>query len=374
MSNRLKVGILGCGEATQALHVPSLNSLASLYRITACSDASEEVMNEVASRTGATPVKNPFDLVKKPDVDVVLIATPDSYHLDHALAACAAKKKAVLVEKPLTLNARMAHQIAETSEKTGVPVLVGYPHVYEPVVRKAMDLWGGPQAFRYAQFRTFIGPNAKYTADDILQTIRPSVIDRWPGMINQLDYVAASTELLGTGIAINYIVAYGLLIGLVIHDIPVMRRLLGEPSKIDYAGVHLLGPPMGEFSLAMDIVLDYGIGRTLLQSEVQEIKMTDWGFQVRRADLLLDVKYPTTYAAAAPSNCTATYEKDGMTVEETHGGRYETGFRCEWKHIYDVVTARAEPLTPAKDAVKDLELVEDIIQAMVRHGEQGGVT
>lgn len=374
MGNQLKVGIIGCGEATQALHVPSLNSLASLYRITACSDAGEEVMSEVASRTGAKPVKNPFDLVKLSNVDVVLIATPDSYHLDHALAACAAKKKAVLVEKPLTLNSRMAREIAKTSEKTGVPVLVSYPHVYEPAVRKAMELWGGPQAFRYGQFRTFIGPNAKYTADDILQTIRPSVPDRWPAMINQLDYVAACSELLGTDVDINHIVAYGLLIGLVIHDIPVMRRLLGEPVKIDYAGAHLLGPPMGEFSLAMDIMLDYGMGRTLLQSEVQEIKMTDWSFQVRRADLLLDVTYPTTYAAAAPSSCTATYEKDGMTVEETHGGRYETGFRCEWKHIHDVVTSGAEPLTPAKEAIKDLELVEDIIQAMVRQSQQGGVT
>ena len=372
MDNRVKVGIVGCGEATQAIHVPALNSLASLYRITACSDASEEVMNEVASRTSAKPVSDPFALARDPDVDVVLIATPDSYHLDHALAACNAKKKAVLVEKPLTLNSRMAREIANTSEESGVPVLVGYPHVYEPAAQKAIELWGGPQAFRYGQFRTFIGPNAKYTADDILQTIRPSVPDRWPGMINQLDYVASSTELLGTDIDINFIVAHGLLIGLMIHDIPVMRRLLGEPAKVDYARVHRLGPPMGEFSLAMDIVLDYGMGRALLQSEVQEIKMTDWSFQVRRGDLMVDVKYPTTYAAAAPSSCTATYEKDGMTVEETHGGRYETGFRCEWKHIYDVVTKGAEPLTPARDAAKDLELVEDIAQAMVRHSEQGG--
>jgi len=372
MENRLKVGIIGCGEATQSLHVPALNSLASLYRITACSDASEDVMSEVASRTGAKPVKSLFDLVEDSDVDVVLIATPDSYHLDHALAACNAKKKAVLVEKPLTLNSRMAREIAAASKESGVPVLVGYPHVYEPTVRKAIELWGGPQAFRYGQFRTFIGPNAKYTADDILQTIRPSVPDRWPGMINQLDYVVSSTELLGTDIDINFIVAHGLLIGLVIHDIPVMRRLLGEPVKVDYARAHLLGPPMGEFSLAMDIVLDYGMGRALLQSEVQEIKMTDWTFQVRRGDLMVEVKYPTTYAAAAPSSCTATYEKNGMTVEETHGGRYETGFRCEWKHIYDVVTKGVAPLTSAQDAVKDIELVEDIIRTMVQHSEQGG--
>ena len=47
MENQLKVGVVGCGEATQALHVPSINSLASLFRLEACSDTSEEVMNEV---------------------------------------------------------------------------------------------------------------------------------------------------------------------------------------------------------------------------------------------------------------------------------------------------------------------------------------
>jgi predicted dehydrogenase len=61
-----------------------------------------------------------------------------------------------------------------------------------------------------------------------------------------------------------------------------------------------------------------------------------------------------------------------MTVEETHGGRYETGFRCEWKHLYDVVMTGAEPLTGAQDAVKDLELVEDIMRAMAQPSRQGG--
>jgi predicted dehydrogenase len=122
----------------------------------------------------------------------------------------------------------------------------------------------------------------------------------------------------------------------------------------------------------MDIVLDYGMGRVILQSEVQEMKMTDWSFQVRRGDLMLDVTYPTTYAAAAPSSCTATYEKDGLTVEEAHGGRYETGFRCEWKHIHDVVKKGVAPLTSAHDAVKDLELAEKIMQTMVQQSEQGG--
>ncbi len=365
MDKRLNVGAVGCGEAIQALHIPALNSLASQYRLYACNDASPDVMAEVASRTGAKPIGNPFDLIEDPNVDVVVIATPDPYHQDFALAACDAKKKAVLVEKPMALNARLAREIAQASEKTGVPVIVSYPHVYDPAVRRAMELWGQPGLFKFGQFRTFLGPNLKYTADDILQTIRPAVADRWPGMINQLAAAAVSTETLGTAVEIKHIAGYLVLTGLVIHDIPVMRRLLGEPVKVEYACVRAMGSPMSEVGLAVDSILDYGFGRVYMQAEFEEMKVTDWGFQLRRDDLHIEVKYPPTYAAAAPSYCKATYEKNGMTIEEVHGGRFENGFRCEWKHLYDVVKQGAASITSAQDAVKDLELVEEIIKTAV---------
>lgn len=372
MGDQLKVGMVGCGEAIQALHVPALNSLASLYRISACNDASPEVMAEVASRTGARPVSKPLDLINDPNVDVVLIATPDLYHADYALASCRARKKAVLVEKPPVLNTRMGREVAQASEKYGVPVIVGYPHVYEPCVQKAMKLWGSAQPCRYGQFRCFIGPNPKYTADDILQTIRPSIPDRWPGLINQLTYAAVSTELLGTDVEVKHVVAHILFLTLMIHDIPVMRRFLGEPANVDYVSIRALGAPMSEFDNAIEVMFDYGFGRVILQSEMHNIKVTDWGFQIRRDDLQLDVKYPPTYAAAAPSTCKATYEKDGMTVEEIHGGRFENGFRCEWKHIHDVVTKGVTPRTSIKDAVKDIELIETIMKVATRNNGHGG--
>jgi hypothetical protein len=147
-----------------------------------------------------------------------------------------------------------------------------------------------------------------------------------------------------------------------------MRRLLGEPVKVDYASIRAMGPPMSEVGMAIDVMFDYGQGRVLLQAEFEKMKVTDWGFQLRRDDLHLHVQYPPTFAAAAPSTCKAIYEKNGMTVEEIHGGRYETGFRCEWKHIYDVVTAGVAPIASAQDAVKDLELVDEIITVAVKSG------
>lgn len=371
MSDRLRVGIIGCGEAAQAIHLPALNSLSRLYRCAACCDASADVMQEVASRTGARAIADPFDLVRDPGVDVVVVAAPDSYHADFAIAACRAKKRAVLVEKPLAHSARIGREIAAASAASGVPVLVGYPHVYEPAVQRAMQIWGRSSPPTYGEFRCFIGPNERYTAD-VVQTIRSASADRWPAIIGQFDFAAASTELLGTKVGITDVLAHGLLLGLTIHDIPVMRRLAGEPAAVDYVGIHNSGAPMDAAGLGIDVFFDYAFGRVLLQTEFHDMKDTDWGFSLRREGLQVRVQYPTTYAAAAPSQCTARYEKDGMTVDERHGGQYETGFRREWKHLYDVATAGAAPITSVEDAVKDLELVESIVQAAVRQAAARG--
>jgi predicted dehydrogenase len=52
--------------------------------------------------------------------------------------------------------------------------------------------------------------------------------------------------------------------------------------------------------------------------------------------------------------------------ERRYDQTHETGFRREWRHLYDVVTAGATPLTPIADAVKDIELAEAILRKAVQ--------
>ncbi len=371
MTERLRVGMVGCGEAVQSLHIPVLNSLPKHFRITACCDVSGEVREDIASRTGSKAIADPFALVQDPDVDVVLVTSPDSYHADTVLAACEARKKAVLVEKPLTIHSRIGKEIARASRGTGVPVLLGYPHVYEPAFKKAREVWGEPDSFFSGDFRCMIGPNEKYTKD-VLDTVRPSEIGPFDMMMSQMDLAAASTELLGMEIGIEEVVVHGTILGLLIHDFPVMRRILGEPREVVYARARGTGGMGLAPGLGIDIVFDYGEGRVLHQTEIQEMKCTDWGFDLRRADLHVSVRYPPTYAQSAPSSCLVRREEDEMTVEEVNSGRYENGFRCEWKHLYDVVTKRVEPETGVEDAVKDLELVERVTRHLVESNRDSG--
>lgn len=61
-------------------------------------------------------------LVTDPNVDVVYIATPHTYHHAHALLALNAGKH-VLVEKPFTINAREAQDVVTLAEAKGLVAL-----------------------------------------------------------------------------------------------------------------------------------------------------------------------------------------------------------------------------------------------------------
>lgn len=371
MMTRLRVGVIGCGEAVQGIHLPALNSLPKRFTITACCDVNGGVLEDFSARTGARPYRDQFELIESADVDVVLVATPDSHHADVTIAACEAGKKAVLVEKPLTLNARIARDIARSSRNTGVPVLLSYPHVYDPAFVRARELWGPPGGLYSGEFRCIIGPNEKYTRDTI-DTIRGGEVDMFNLLISQMDLGAVATEMMGMDIGVGDVVVYGIIMGLLIHDFPVMRRILGEPDDILYAsarGTESMGMMPG---LGIDIVFAYGSGRVLHQVEIQRIKSTDWGFDLRRDDLHVSVRYPTTFAPGAPSVCTLRREEEFMTVDESHGGCYENGFRRAWNHLYDVVTGGLAPETGVEDAVRDMELVETAAKVIVGSGAPGG--
>jgi predicted dehydrogenase len=353
----LGVGIIGCGEAAQALHVPALNSLAEHFRIKACADVRVRARTHLAALTGSRAM-TAEEVFAAADVDVVLIAAPDAVHADLAIAACEAGKRAVLLEKPPALNSRLAKLIAEASAKSGVPVLVGYPHVYDAATDEALAAIGGGPV-RSAEFVCRIGPNDRYTRE-ILDTVRGDDVDRWGGMIDGLSRVATVSEMLGTDVPSSYVTAASMMLGLAIHDLPVIRRVVREPLTVAYARVRR---GRGLTGFGIDAVLEQASGgRVLYQMEMQDLKLTDWGFEARRDGLAVRVSYPTSYAQGAPSLCVVRTETEG---ERHFDQTYETGFRREWRHLHDVVTAGAVPRTPVADAVHDVELAEAILKKAV---------
>jgi predicted dehydrogenase len=98
----IKWGILGLGKIAYKF----ATDLAAVENVTlvAVASRSEEKANKFAEKFNAKKAYNSYEnLVKDPTIDAIYIATPHSFHKEHAIL-CLQNKKAVLCEKPFAMN------------------------------------------------------------------------------------------------------------------------------------------------------------------------------------------------------------------------------------------------------------------------------
>lgn len=79
------------------------------------------------------------DLIADPAIQAVLVVAPAALHAQIALEAIT-HRKAVLLEKPLTLNSTEGRHIVEAAHQAGVPLMTGHTLRYEPVIQKIQEM------------------------------------------------------------------------------------------------------------------------------------------------------------------------------------------------------------------------------------------
>lgn len=91
---------------------------------------------ETAGRldSGARVVRDWRDAIEA-DVDGVIVATPPASHAEIALAAVE-KRRAVLIEKPLTMNVAEAEAVMKAAERADVLAGVDHVHLFHPAFRE----------------------------------------------------------------------------------------------------------------------------------------------------------------------------------------------------------------------------------------------
>ncbi|MFZ5971659.1 MAG: Gfo/Idh/MocA family protein [Bacteroidota bacterium] len=111
---KYKFGILGPGKIANRF----AEALQTLPRAIVYAVASRDGdrARAFAEKFGVTKVHNTYQaLAADPDVDVIYVATPHTFHHEHALL-CLRNKKPVLCEKPLTLNKKLATEMVEAAK------------------------------------------------------------------------------------------------------------------------------------------------------------------------------------------------------------------------------------------------------------------
>ncbi|MBC7287414.1 MAG: Gfo/Idh/MocA family oxidoreductase [Armatimonadetes bacterium] len=79
------------------------------------------------------------DLVSRPDIDLIVIASETAKHADHAVAAAAAGKD-ILLQKPMALRVEDCDRIIEAVDKAGVWFSMAYQMRYDPSNQKIKQL------------------------------------------------------------------------------------------------------------------------------------------------------------------------------------------------------------------------------------------
>lgn len=122
---RLRVGVLGAGQIAQAAHFESCTKAvnADLYAI--C-DVADDLRERMAVMHGAERTYNDYDkMLADPDLDAVIIATADAFHVPASLRALEAGKH-VLCEKPVGVTVEECLQLKAAIEKSGKLFQVGH--------------------------------------------------------------------------------------------------------------------------------------------------------------------------------------------------------------------------------------------------------
>jgi predicted dehydrogenase len=136
MSNAIRVAIIGCGLIGQK----RFHALGAA-KLVACADSTIERAKELARKAPDVFVSEDYpSVLKRDDVDVVIIATSNNFLAPIACAALEAGKH-VLVEKPAALNVKEIDSVLAAQKKSGRLVRVGFNHRYHPALRKARELY-----------------------------------------------------------------------------------------------------------------------------------------------------------------------------------------------------------------------------------------
>jgi predicted dehydrogenase len=152
----LRVGIIGAGAVSDYHHVPGIK-LDPRARVVAACDADGSLVQKRKDEWGLDWVTTDFDdLCASPEVDAVIIATPNFTHLPITLAA-AKHGKHVMCEKPLGLSAGEVRQMAEACQQAGVVHMTAFTYRFAPSMRYLRHLLksgalGTPRHFRSQRF------------------------------------------------------------------------------------------------------------------------------------------------------------------------------------------------------------------------------
>ena len=138
---RVRVGVVGAGRFAEECHVPGVQAHPRGDVVALCA-RNRERATAMAARLSVPEVYTDYrELIARPDVDAITVATPDALHLPVAVAALEAGKH-VFCEKPLAMNVAEARKMVKVADRSGLVAMVAFTFRYARALQELRRLLG----------------------------------------------------------------------------------------------------------------------------------------------------------------------------------------------------------------------------------------
>ncbi|RMH03393.1 MAG: gfo/Idh/MocA family oxidoreductase [Planctomycetota bacterium] len=162
-NDQIGIGLIGVGGMGGA-HLRTLLGMPEEFRVLAVADVDRGRAERAAAAAGGVPSFGDYRrLLELPELDAVLIATPDHWHALPAVHACEAGLD-VYCEKPLSLTIRQGREMVRAARRAGRVFQTGSQQRSDPLFRRAVELVrnGAIGRIERVQVALFRGPSAPW--------------------------------------------------------------------------------------------------------------------------------------------------------------------------------------------------------------------
>lgn len=310
----IRIGVIGCGRAAAAFHLPVLANMPDA-EVIAVADTDSERLREIGSRFRVPHCYSRWeDLLGNPAVDAVAVFVPTASHAEIARASLDAGRH-LLIEKPLALSLQDIDLLIQRAAGTGLTVMVGMNLRWHRAVRGLRDMLRAGKLGEPEAVRTLIAS----------------------GFLHQHSVPAWRRQREMGG---------GVLFEVAVHHFDLLRFVLG--SEVEEVFAMVRSGDGDDETAVVTTRMSTGVIATSLFSErtVQRHELEVFGragcasASLYRFDGLqchgLD-DFPGSVATRMKGMLTTLKELPGGVARTRRGGDFLESFRAEWRHFLDAV-------------------------------------
>lgn len=166
----LRIGILGCGPIAQAAHLELVQKARNTELYAVC-DADQGLAERFGRFYDAQRIYNDYDdMLADPQLDAVVIAISDAFHVPAAIRALDAGKP-VFCEKPIATNVADVLALEKAVRDSGLPLQIGHMLRFDPGIQATHDFIRDEMGELLALKAWYCNSTHRYTATDAIQPL-----------------------------------------------------------------------------------------------------------------------------------------------------------------------------------------------------------